>query len=110
MKEQLITLLVEDRVYKKSDVNLEYLSKRLNANKHNISQVINEHFNMSFSELINSYRIIAATEILKNDEFHNLNIIEVAFEVGFNNKVSFNKSFKKHHSQTPSQFIKTLKE
>lgn len=108
LKEQLLKLLIEDKIHKNNDINLEYLSKKLNANKHNTSQVINEHFNMSFSELINTYRINDATEILRNDKYHSLNIIEVAYEVGFNNKVSFNKSFKKYHSQTPSQFISLL--
>lgn len=52
---------------------------------------------------MNKYRISEAVEILKNDEFNNLKIIQVAYEVGFNNKVSFNKSFRKYLSQTPSQ-------
>jgi len=108
LKEKLIYLLETEKVYKKSNINLDYLAEKLDTTRHNTSQVINENFNLSFFELINTYRIEETLEILKNDTEKSMNIIEVAYEVGFNNKVSFNKSFKKHLSQTPSQYIGTL--
>ena len=107
LTDSLLKLLKEDKVYKENNLNLELLSERLGTTKHNTSQVINEHFNMNFSELMNKYRIFEAAEILKNDNYNNLTIIQVAYDVGFNNKVTFNKSFKKYLSQTPSQYIKS---
>ena len=47
-------------------------------------------------------------EILKADTEREKNIIDVAYEVGFNNKVTFNKSFKKINEVTPSQYVKAL--
>jgi AraC-like DNA-binding protein len=108
LKEKLIYLLETEKVYKKSDISLDYLAEKLDTTRHNTSQVINENFNVSFFELINTYRIEETLEILRNDTEKSMNIIEVAYEVGFNNKVSFNKSFKKHLSQTPSQYIGSL--
>ena len=108
LKENLLILLVENKIYKQNDLSLELLAEMLGTTRHNASQVINEHFGMNFFELINTYRIDAAQEIFKSDTHNNLNIIEVAYEVGFNNKVTFNKSFKKHVLQTPSQFIRTI--
>ncbi|WP_420574358.1 helix-turn-helix domain-containing protein [Kordia sp.] len=109
LKEQLLYLLNEEKIYKQNDINLEKLSKMLNTTRHNTSQVINEHFELNFFELINQYRITEASQILKDDIHHNLNIIDVAYEVGFNNKVTFNKSFKKHFAQTPSQYVKMFR-
>ncbi|MFT5435663.1 MAG: AraC-like DNA-binding protein [Ulvibacter sp.] len=109
LKEKLIYLLETEKVYKRSNINLDYLAEKLDTTRHNTSQVINENFNVSFFELINTYRIEETLKILKNDTEKGMNIIEVAYEVGFNNKVSFNKSFKKHLSQTPSQYIGTLR-
>ncbi len=109
LKENLLRLLDNDKVFKENTINLELLSEKLGTNRHNTSQVINEHFNMNFFELINTYRINEALEILKQDKYHNLNIIEVAYEVGFNNKVTFNKSFKKLLSQTPTQYLNALR-
>ena len=109
LKEHLLYLMNEEKIYRKNDINLEELSERLGTTRHNASQVINEHFNLNFFELINKFRIEEAKEILKNDTEKRLNIIDVAYEVGFNNKVTFNKSFKKILAQTPTQYLNALK-
>ena len=108
LKERLIYLLEEEKIYRQNNISLEILSEKLDTNRHNTSQVINEHFDLNFFELINKYRIDEALSIIKNDTHKNLNIIDIAYEVGFNNKVTFNKSFKKLLSQTPSQYIASL--
>lgn len=109
LKEKLLYLLETDKIYKQNNISLDILSEQLDTTRHNTSQVINENFNVSFFELINKYRIEEALTILKSDTKKKMNIIEVAYEVGFNNKVSFNKSFKKHLAQTPSQYLGTIK-
>jgi len=108
LKDNLLKLLDEDKIYKEKDISLQYLSEKLDTTRHNASQVINEHFEMSFSELMNTCRINEAAAIFQKDGYNSLNIIEVAFEVGFNNKVSFNKSFKKQFEVTPSEYIKSI--
>ena len=107
LKENLIKLLVEDKIYKQSDINLEILSLKLNTTRHNTSQIINEHFKMNFFELINKFRIQEAKRLLETDIHGNLHIIDVAYEVGYNNKVTFNKAFKKETALTPSGYINT---
>lgn len=105
LKDNLIKLLVEDKIYKENTMNLDILADKLNTTRHNTSQIINEHFKMNFFELINKFRIQEAINLLKEDVHGNLNIIDVAYEVGYNNKVTFNKAFKKETSLTPSEFI-----
>jgi len=109
LKDNLVSLFDEDKAHRENNISLQILSEKLGTSRHNTSQVINEHFNLNFFELINKYRIEDAIEILNNDVKDELTIIEVAYKVGFNNKVTFNKSFKKHLSQTPSQYIKSIK-
>jgi len=108
LKEELVYLLEEEKIYRQNNISLEILSQRLDTTRHNTSQVINEHFGLNFFELINKYRINEALEILQSDTHKNMNIIDVAYEVGFNNKVTFNKSFKKILSLTPTQYIASL--
>lgn len=108
LKEQLLILLVEDKLYKDSNISLGILAQRLGTTRHNVSQVINEHFELNFFHLVNKYRIAEAKEILKNDQNRNLNIIDVAYDVGFNNKVTFNKAFKAETSMTPSVYLRSL--
>jgi YesN/AraC family two-component response regulator len=57
---------------------------------------------MSFTDFINSYRVEAAKCALLSQE--NRKIIHVAYDTGFNNKVSFNNAFKKFTGLSPSQF------
>lgn len=104
LMQNLVRLFDEEKIYKESDINLEKLANRLNTTRHNASQVINEHFEMNFHELVNKYRITEAKQILDTDNQRNLNIIDVAYEVGYNNKVTFNKAFKKDTQVTPSEY------
>lgn len=108
LKQNLLFLLDEEKIYKQNNINLELLAEKLGTNRHNTSQVINEHFGMNFFELINKYRISEAVMLLENNAGNEMSIIEVAYEVGFNNKVTFNKSFKKYVAKTPTQFILSL--
>ena len=105
LKENMINLFQEEKIFKQSNLNLEILSEKIGTTRHNTSQIINEHFDMNFFELVNKFRIEEAIEIFKNDTNHNLNIIDVAFEVGYNNKATFNKAFKKETNLTPTEFI-----
>ena len=106
LRNQLLYLFNEEKIYKENNISLELLAQKLNTTRHNTSQVINEHFNISFHELINKYRIEEAKKLLDNDHQKNLNIIDIAYEVGYNNKVTFNKAFKKDTQLTPSEYQK----
>lgn len=108
LKDQLLQLLETDKIYRQNDINLEKVSALLETSRHNTSQVINEHFGLNFFELINKYRIEEAQEMLKSNQNNKLNIIDIAYEVGFNNKVTFNKSFRKQLSLTPTQYLNSL--
>lgn len=107
LKEKLIKLLDLEKVYRQNDINLQKVADLLETTRNNASQVINEHFHLNFFELINSYRIREAVFILENQK-DTVTIIDVAYEVGFNNKVTFNKSFKKYNKITPSEYLKSL--
>ena len=63
---------------------------------------------MNFFELINKFRVDEAISLLKENKLNSLQIIDIAYEVGYNNKVTFNKAFKKETSLTPSQFLKSI--
>lgn len=97
--------LTFEKPYLSSDFNLEKLSADLNVSTHYVSQAINENFGCTFPELINRYRIEEAKHLMSNEE---LKIIAVAYECGFNNKVTFNTAFKKETGITPSEYRKRL--
>ena len=108
LRENLIKLFEKEKIYRENDINLEMVAQKLNTTRHNASQVINEHFKVSFHELVNTYRINEAKKILAEPNDHGMNIIDVAYEVGYNNKVTFNKAFKKNTQLTPSEFQRSV--
>ncbi len=108
LKDQLMALFEEEKVYRENNLTLEVLAEKLNTTRHSTSRIINEHFNMNFNELVNKYRIEEAKEILLADKKNELHIIDVVYRVGFNNKVSFSRAFRKHTNTTPSQYRKFL--
>ncbi|MGX1929585.1 helix-turn-helix domain-containing protein [Flagellimonas sp. 2504JD4-2] len=107
LKENLIHLFAIDKIYKENDINLDMVAQKLNTTRHNASQIINEHFDVSFHEFVNMYRIKEAKKLLLDDSSRKLSIINVAYEVGYNNKVTFNKAFKKDTQLTPSEYQKS---
>lgn len=109
LKNNLLHLLHQEKVFKANNLTLEILSKKLDTTRHNTSQVINEHFQMNFFELINHHRIEEAKKIFESEDAKNMHIIDIAYKVGYNNKVTFNKSFKKHTHLTPTQYIEEVK-
>lgn len=60
--------------------------------------------NMTFTELVNQYRITQAKTLL----LKNYNVSEVGFAVGFESPSYFNKLFKNMENETPSAFKKRL--
>ncbi len=108
LKDQLVRLMENEKVFKQNTLNLDVLSEMLGTTRHNTSQVINEHFDINFYDLINKFRIQEAVNIIHNRDEEKKSLIEIAYEVGFNNKVTFNKSFKKIHRVTPTQYIKNF--
>jgi len=98
-------LMRSERLYRDEQVRLDTLAEKLGVSRNSVSQVINKT-GMNFFEYINSWRIEEAKKLLSETSKQELNIIEIAYEVGFNNKVSFNKFFKKSTGLTPSEFRK----
>lgn len=101
--QKLMELLKERKLFLDPDLSLSSLSRDMNISPHKLSQLINDEFCVSFSELINRYRIEDATLKLRRTD---QKIAVIAFESGFNTLSAFNAAFKKVTSKTPSEFRK----
>lgn len=64
-----------------------------------------EQFRVTFVEYLTTVRIGHACKLLSEND---RNVIEVAYECGFNNLANFNRQFKKLKDMTPSNYRKTL--
>lgn len=102
--EKLTKLMVNEKLYTEETLTLNSLAQKLEITPHQLSEIINKHLNKNFYELINSYRIEHACQLLQNDK--SINIIDVAYKVGFNSLSSFYSAFKKTQGISPKIYQK----
>ena len=57
---------------------------------------------------VNTFRVNEFTQLLKIPENQNQNILNLAFEAGFNSKSSFNAAFRKKTGVSPRQYRQSL--
>ncbi|WP_223788712.1 AraC family transcriptional regulator [Marinicella meishanensis] len=100
----VIAYVKQSQCFLSPDLTLKELSKETKISPRDISLSINNMYQNSFYYFINEFRIKAAKKMLT--EFPQSKIIDVAYEVGFNSKSSFNKMFKHFTGHTPSGFKK----
>ena len=108
LKNKLEHLMNEEKLYLDHELRLDNIAELLGISRHHASQVINENFNLSFYDFVNSYRIEEAKNRLCSDfESSPESISDIAYQCGFNNRVSFYKAFKKITHITPKEFIQS---
>jgi len=107
LKSKLSELMDNEQPFLDAELSLKRLAELINITPHQLSYVINTGFNENFFLFVNRYRVEKVKELLLDKEKNHLSIMGIAFESGFNSKTSFNTTFKKISSQTPSEFKKS---
>ena len=98
---KLISALNTDRLYADSELSLRALSDMTGVTKNHISETLSQHLGVNFFDFVNSYRADEAKRLLAETE---LTILEIALEVGYNSRSTFNTAFKKHVGSPPSTY------
>lgn len=88
------------------NIDLDFMSVSLNTSKPHLCRTFKRHTNQTITEYINDYRINYACDLLMNT---NIPIVEIAFNVGYQNISYFISRFKKKTYLTPKQFRITNK-
>lgn len=107
MKQQLEDVMEKEKVYLDHTLTLDKLADVLNLSRHHTSQIINEYFQSNFFEFVSNYRINEAISLM-SDTSNTMNINEIIDVVGFNNRSSFYKAFKKKTGMSPKLYQKTI--
>ncbi|SHE98721.1 AraC-type DNA-binding protein [Arenibacter palladensis] len=106
LKTKLQYLMDSEKTYLNPGLKLTDLASKIGISAHMTSQLINQEFGEDFNSYINSYRIKEVISIFRKGKYGSIS--EVFFYVGFNNKTTFNRAFKKYTKKTPSEFIESL--
>lgn len=106
INKKVVYLFDVEKIFKKDDITLRSLSEDLSIPPHQLSWVLNKKMNITFSELVNSYRVKEVKERLASPGDADKTILDIAYEAGFSTKTSFNRVFLKLTGKTPSQYRK----
>ena len=88
--------------WKEADLTAPRLSRLLGTNSGRLSRAINLGLGMNFSTFINGLRAEGVAEALRTRDVTDL--LDLAFEMGFASKASFNRAFRARYAMAPSQF------
>lgn len=100
-----------EEVYQEN-FSLDRLTQLVDVKSPNyVSQVLNEHYDHTFKEMLNDYRIReACRRINDHDHYSQLTVQAIAESVGFGSYPNFVTNFKKFTGLTPSAYRKQSKD
>lgn len=103
---RLETAIEEEKVYTENELSLAELSKKINIQAYQLSELISRLYNESFFDFINRHRIEEIKARIEDPESDSYSLLGIAMDCGFNSKSSFNTAFKKFTGLTPSEYRK----
>ena len=106
---RLKQLMSDEKLFTESNLTLLQLAKRLKTTPNYLSQLINENSGDNFYAFINNLRIEEFKTRITDPGYANHKLISIAYDCGFNSKSTFNKYFKEHTGQTPTEYLNSLK-
>lgn len=107
-KKKILTFMNEEKPFLNPDLSQSDFAANIGISSHHFSEVLHYGFEQNFYNFINSYRVIEAQKLMKDEKYLNAKIIAIAFDSGFKSKTSFNRVFKKYSGQTPSEFRSSI--
>lgn len=96
------TYLQNDKPYLDPDFNIVQLSSVVGSNRTYVSNCINRHRGMNFSQYTNSFRLAFAKQLLTTQK--EMPVAEIAVHSGFGSVSAFSRTFKENVKMTPSEF------
>ena len=99
-------LFEQEKIYQAEDLSLAKLAELTQLSAHQLSELINTHFQMGFSRLVRQYRVEAAKSMLTEEP--RASVLSVGLSVGFNSQSNFYVAFKEITGVVPGQFRKQL--
>ena len=104
LKTSLLAIMDAKRPWRDSELTLADLAEQLGSTPHKLSEVLNSEVGETFYDFVNGYRVREVQRRIKAGEARALKMLALAMDAGFASKSTFNQAFKKHTSQTPSDF------
>lgn len=101
-------LFVQQKPFLKKGFTIKDLSQLTSIPTHHLSHLINNEFNLPFQDFINLKRIEYMKTNITSTEWEKLSLEGIAWEVGFNSRTTFFRSFVKLTGISPSEYMNSL--
>ena len=96
---RMMQLMRAESLHRDPNLSLRRLSERVGASPNHVSQTLNDHLGLSFFDFVNGFRVDEAEHLLRTTD---LSVTEIALDVGFNSRSTFNAAVRKHRNLTPT--------
>ena len=94
------------QMYKDPDLDVQTFADAMGMSRSLLNDKIQLTFSQSIAQFIRTYRLNVAKEMICNGTNKDMNISEIAYEVGFNDPKYFTRCFTKEFNATPSDLFK----
>ncbi|MDX1284379.1 MAG: helix-turn-helix domain-containing protein, partial [Draconibacterium sp.] len=98
----------KEKPYVDGNLSLADFAEKFEIPGYILSEVLNRLLKQNFYEYVNNYRIEEFKRLVQDPKNKNIKLLNIAFDVGFNSKTTFNTSFKKFTGKTPSEYRRSL--
>ena len=99
-------LVAIQKLYKDPDLDVQTLADAMGMSRSQLNDKIQGMLGQSIAQFIRTYRLNVAKEMICNGTNKDMNISEIAYEVGFNDPKYFTRCFTKEFDATPSDLQK----
>lgn len=100
LADRMIHLMRSQSLHRDPNLSLRGLSEAVGASPNYISQTLNDHLGVSFFDFVNRFRVEEAEALLRKTDTP---VSDIALEVGFNSRSTFNAAVRKHRDTSPTQ-------
>ncbi|AOP33320.1 hypothetical protein A0128_05345 [Leptospira tipperaryensis] len=104
---ELERMMKIEKIFQDEEISLSSVAERVSLSSHQLSELINRKLGKSFFAWLNQYRVEEAKRLLSESD---KTVLEIAMEVGFNNRSSFNEAFLKFTQKTPVDYRKSSRQ
>ena len=96
-----------EKAFLDDTLTLSAFAESLQLPKKYVSDLINQRLGYTFREAINYYRVEEAKKMMVRDKDQE-GLIQIGMKSGFNNKVSFYRTFKRFTGKSPSEYSQAI--
>lgn len=105
---ELLKLFADKKIYLNEKLALKDVAKEIGLTNQQLSYLINRQLGISYADFVNTYRVMEVQKKLREGEHHLVTLLGLALASGFNSKASFNRIFKSHTGDSPSNYLKKM--